>query len=202
MTACGWNRPRALGMGGRFCFFPHGKTSDKPLAIGRKVSYNKSVFFTVKQKEWSPQIMMNFTSHSAADTEAIGARFARMLRPGDIVAFRGGMGAGKTAFTRGMASVLAPDAEVASPTFALVNDYGGKVPFWHFDMFRITSADDLYSTGFFDYLEMGGIIAVEWSENIEGALPDRTIYVDIQITGEEDRVITIGSKKKGSDGER
>ena len=69
-------------------------------------------------------------------------------------------------------------------------------------MFRITSADDLYSTGFFDYLEMGGIIAVEWSENIEGALPDRTIYVDIQITGEEDRVITIGSKKKGSDGER
>lgn len=144
--------------------------------------------------------MMNFTSHSPAETEKIGAQLARMLRPGDVVAFRGGMGAGKTAFTRGMASVLSPDAEVASPTFALVNDYGGKVPFWHFDMYRITTMDDLYSTGFFDYLEMGGILAVEWSENIDAALPDGTIYVDIRITGEEERAITIGSRKGGGAG--
>ena len=136
--------------------------------------------------------MMNFTSHSAADTEAIGARFARMLRPGDIVAFRGGMGAGKTAFTRGMASVLAPDAEVASPTFALVNDYGGKVPFWHFDMFRITSADDLYSTGFFDYLDTDRVLVIEWSENIAEALPEGTVTIAIAPgEGETQRVITI-----------
>ena len=135
--------------------------------------------------------MMNFTSHSPAETEKIGAQLARMLRPGDVVAFRGGMGAGKTAFTRGMASVLSPDAEVASPTFALVNDYGGKVPFWHFDMYRISTMDDLYSTGFFDYLEMGGILAVEWSENVYDALPPETIRVDIKKTGDTDRVVTV-----------
>ena len=80
--------------------------------------------------------MMKFVLHSEAETEAIGEKFARMLHPGDVVAFTGGLGAGKTAFTRGMARTLAPDAEVSSPTFALVNDYGGKVPFWHFDMYR------------------------------------------------------------------
>ena len=99
--------------------------------------------------------MMKFESHSAAETEAVGEKFARMLRPGNVVAFLGGLGAGKTAFTRGMARTLAPDADVSSPTFALVNDYGGKIPFWHFDMYRIKTMDDLYSTGFFDYLEMG-----------------------------------------------
>ena len=87
--------------------------------------------------------MMKFVSHSEAETEAIGEKFARMLHPGDVVAFTGGLGAGKTAFTRGMARTLAPDAEVSSPTFALVNDYGGKVPFWHFDMYRICTMDDL-----------------------------------------------------------
>ena len=141
--------------------------------------------------------MMNFTSHSPAETEKIGAQLARMLRPGDVVAFRGGMGAGKTAFTRGMASVLSPDAEVASPTFALINDYGGKVPFWHFDMYRIRTMDDLYSTGFFDYLESGGILAVEWSENIAGALPDGTIYVRITADGENERTILIGNDPAG-----
>ena len=130
--------------------------------------------------------MMKFVSHSEAETEAIGEKFARMLHPGDVVAFTGGLGAGKTAFTRGMARTLAPDAEVSSPTFALVNDYGGKVPFWHFDMYRIRTMDDLYSTGFFDYLESGGILAVEWSENIAGALPDGTIYVRITADGENE----------------
>ncbi len=147
--------------------------------------------------------MMKFVSHSAAETEAVGEKFARMLRPGNVVAFLGGLGAGKTAFTRGMARTLSPDADVSSPTFALVNDYGGKVPFWHFDMYRITTMDDLYSTGFFDYLEMGGILAVEWSENITGALPEDTIYVRITPTGENDREIVIGcnaddGKEKGN----
>ena len=141
--------------------------------------------------------MMKFVSHSEAETEAIGAKFARMLHPGDVVAFTGGLGAGKTAFTRGMARTLAPDAEVSSPTFALVNDYGGKVPFWHFDMYRIRTMDDLYSTGFFDYLESGGILAVEWSENIAGALPDGTIYVRITADGENERTILIGNDPAG-----
>ena len=135
---------------------------------------------------------MKYTSHSTAETEEIGAKFARMLHPGDVVAFIGGLGAGKTAFTRGMARTLSPDADVSSPTFALVNDYGGEVPFWHFDMYRITSLDDLYSTGFFDYLEMGGILAVEWSENIPGALPEGTIYVRISPVSETEREIMIG----------
>ena len=141
--------------------------------------------------------MMKFVSHSEAETEAIGEKFARMLHPGDVVAFTGGLGAGKTAFTRGMARTLAPDAEVCSPTFALVNDYGGKVPFWHFDMYRIRTMDDLYSTGFFDYLESGGILAVEWSENIAGALPDGTIYVRITADGENERTILIGNDPAG-----
>ena len=141
--------------------------------------------------------MMKFVSHSEAETEAIGEKFARMLHPGDVVAFTGGLGAGKTAFTRGMARTLAPDAEVSSPTFALVNDYGGKVPFWHFDMYRIRTMDDLYSTGFFDYLESGGILAVEWSENIAGALPEGTIYVRITASGDESRTILIGSEPGG-----
>ncbi|HIT79339.1 MAG TPA: tRNA (adenosine(37)-N6)-threonylcarbamoyltransferase complex ATPase subunit type 1 TsaE [Candidatus Faecivivens stercorigallinarum] len=141
--------------------------------------------------------MMKFVSHSEAETEAIGEKFARMLHPGDVVAFTGGLGAGKTAFTRGMARTLAPDAEVSSPTFALVNDYGGKVPFWHFDMYRIRTMDDLYSTGFFDYLESGGILAVEWSENIAGALPDGTIYVRITADGENERTILIGNDPAG-----
>ena len=141
--------------------------------------------------------MMKFVSHSEAETEAIGEKFARMLHPGDVVAFTGGLGAGKTAFTRGMARTLAPDAEVSSPTFALVNDYGGKVPVWHFDMYRIRTMDDLYSTGFFDYLESGGILAVEWSENIAGALPDGTIYVRITADGENERTILIGNDPAG-----
>ena len=141
--------------------------------------------------------MMKFVSHSEAETEAIGEKFARMLHPGDVVAFTGGLGAGKTAFTRGMARTLAPDAEVSSPTFALVNDYGGKVPFWHYDMYRIRTMDDLYSTGFFDYLESGGILAVEWSENIAGALPDGTIYVRITADGENERTILIGNEPAG-----
>ena len=141
--------------------------------------------------------MMKFVSHSEAETEAIGEKFARMLHPGDVVAFTGGLGAGKTAFTRGMARTLAPDADVSSPTFALVNDYGGKVTFWHFDMYRIRTMDDLYSTGFFDYLESGGILAVEWSENIAGALPDGTIYVRITADGENERTILIGNDPAG-----
>ena len=120
-----------------------------------------------------------------------GEALAKLLRGGDLVAYRGGMGAGKTTFTVGVARGLGLDAWVSSPTFALVNEYEGKtVRLCHFDMFRITSQDDLYSTGFFDYLDSGAIVAVEWSENIAASLPQPHITVDIAIDGDS-RTITI-----------
>ena len=138
---------------------------------------------------------MEFLSHSPAETEALGARLAAALRPGDIVAFLGGLGAGKTAFVRGIASQLAPDAEVSSPTFALVNEYSGRLTIQHFDIYRITTMDDLYSSGFFDYLESGCLLAVEWSENIAGALPENTLFVRIRSLGGDGRDITFEGKE-------
>ena len=115
--------------------------------------------------------MQRFTTASPAETEALGERLGRALRGGEVLAYRGGLGMGKTCFTRGLARGLGIDpAEVSSPTFALVNEYrGGRLPLFHFDMYRVESFDGLYSTGFFDYLDLGGVLAVEWSENIDGA---------------------------------
>ena len=102
--------------------------------------------------------MQQFFTHSPEQTEQVAAEFARCLRPGDVVAFTGGMGMGKTCFVRGLASVLCPQSGVSSPTFSLVNEYGGDTPLYHFDMYRVTSLDDLYSTGFFDYLGTDAIL--------------------------------------------
>lgn len=104
---------------------------------------------------------------------------------------KGDLGAGKTAFVRGMAKYLCPKARVQSPTYTIVNSYGGKIPLYHFDMYRIDGEESLYSTGFFDYLDAGGICAVEWSEKIEDFLPDDCYTVTIEKTGEETREITI-----------
>lgn len=134
---------------------------------------------------------MQWNTHSAAETEAAGAALARTLGPGTVVAMFGGLGMGKTAFVRGMAAGLGLNAEVSSPTFALVHEYGGNPPLVHFDMYRIGGWDDLYSTGFFDYLDQGAILAVEWSENIEAALPDDAVRVAFRRTGDCDRVITV-----------
>ena len=136
--------------------------------------------------------MLRFNSHSVCDTEAIAEKLGRVLKSGDVVAYFGGLGMGKTAFTRGLAKGMGITADVSSPTFAIVNDYGGNPPLVHFDMYKVESWDDLYSSGFFDYLDMGAVLAVEWSENIENALPENTIRVTIQ-QGEspEDRIITI-----------
>ena len=134
---------------------------------------------------------MNFQTHSAADTEALAAAFAKTLKPGDVIAYRGDLGAGKTAFTRGLARGLEVDGEVSSPTFALVHEYPGNPPLIHFDMYRVTTFDDLYTTGFFDYLDGNNILVIEWSENIEAALPEETITVSLEVTGENDRSITI-----------
>ena len=119
------------------------------------------------------------------------ADLAHRLKSGDVLAFRGGLGAGKTAFVRGLARGLGWEGEVSSPTFALVHEYAATPPLYHFDMYRIHTFDDLYSTGFFDYLDAGGILAVEWSENIADALPPETITVTIEPTGDESRKITV-----------
>lgn len=128
-------------------------------------------------------------THSVEETEAFGAALASTLRGGTVLALFGGMGMGKTAFVRGIARGLGLHAPVSSPTFALVHEYGGTPPLVHFDMYRVTSWDDLYSTGFFDYLEAGAILVVEWSENIENALPPEAIRLYFSAPDELTRCI-------------
>lgn len=134
---------------------------------------------------------MTIETNSPEETIAAGERLASLLRPGDLLAYRGGMGVGKTTLTIGLARGLGLDAWVSSPTFALVHEYEGKIPLCHFDMFRITTPQDLYSTGFFDYLDRGGILAVEWSENIAASLPQPHITVELTDAGDDRRIITI-----------
>ena len=136
-------------------------------------------------------IILKKTSVSAEETEKIGFEFAKTLSRGDCLAMKGDLGAGKTAFVRGMAKYLCPKVRVQSPTYTIVNSYGGKIPLYHFDMYRIDGEESLYSTGFFDYLDAGGICAVEWSEKIEDFLPDDRYTVTIEKTGEETREITV-----------
>ena len=119
--------------------------------------------------------MSLYISNSVQMTDSYGEMLAKELCAGTVVAMFGGMGMGKTQLVRGIARGLGLDAEVSSPTFALVHDYGGNPPLVHFDMYRISGWEDLYSTGFFDYLESGAILVVEWSENIENALPQNAI---------------------------
>lgn len=141
--------------------------------------------------------METFISDSPAKTEKFAEELVSALSAGTVIAFRGGLGMGKTCFTRGLAKGLGFEGDVTSPTFALINEYlGGKLPLYHFDMYRISTWDELYSTGFFDYIEQGGVIAAEWSENIENALPEDTIYVEIDALGENERKITVYSKKE------
>lgn len=135
--------------------------------------------------------MTEYVSHSPAETEKIAGELAHRLKGGDVLAFQGGLGAGKTTFVRGLALGLGFDGEVSSPTFALVHEYDAKPPLYHFDLYRIHTFDDLYSTGFFDYLDAGGILAVEWSENVEGALPEETIFVSFETLGDEERRIRL-----------
>lgn len=136
--------------------------------------------------------MLSFVSSSVSDTEAIAEKLGKSVKAGSVIAYFGGLGMGKTAFTRGLARGMGITADVASPTFAIVNDYGGNPPLVHFDMYKVESWDDLYSSGFFDYLDMGAVLAVEWSENIENALPDDAVRVTIrQGTNENERIITV-----------
>ena len=129
---------------------------------------------------------MEHLTHSAAETEALGCRLGCALAPGTVIAYRGGLGMGKTAFTRGLARGLGCAGRVTSPTFTIVNEYDGATPLFHFDMYRLGSSDELFDIGWEDYLTRGGVCAVEGSE------PADTLWVDIaRGTGESDRIITI-----------
>ena len=136
---------------------------------------------------------MEYITHSPAETEELGCRLGRTLHPGAVVAYFGGLGMGKTAFTRGLARGLGCRGRVTSPTFTIVNEYeGGTLPLFHFDMYRLRDADDLFDIGWEDFLRRGGVCAVEWSETIQEALEPDTIYVDIRRGAETNqRILTI-----------
>lgn len=141
---------------------------------------------------------MRYQSNSPADTEAFGERLAKCLRPGDVVAFTGALGMGKTALTRGLARGLGCRGRVTSPTFTIVNEYDGELPLFHFDLYRLENADELYGVGWDDYLARGGVCAVEWSERAAGALPEGAITVDIARGASDDsRVITVTGAEVG-----
>lgn len=134
---------------------------------------------------------MEFITHSPEETEAVGAALAKILPAGTVIAYEGDLGAGKTAFTRGLARGLGYREPVTSPTYTIVNEYlGGRLPLFHFDMYRLASAEDLWDIGWEDYLERGGICAVEWSENVREALED-PVTVRIEKLGEDSRRITM-----------
>ena len=130
-------------------------------------------------------------THSRLETENFAAEFAKTVNPGTVIAFEGDLGAGKTCFTSGFAKGMGYLGEVNSPTFAIVNEYlGGRLNIYHFDMYRVEGWDDLYTTGYFEYLEMGGVLMIEWSENIASALPEDTVKVTIETLSENERRIT------------
>ena len=136
-------------------------------------------------------IALRYVTHGPEETEALGMRLAERLAPGDVIAYYGDLGAGKTAFTRGLAKGLGITESVTSPTYTIVNEYlSGKMPLFHFDMYRLGSSEELFDIGWEDYLVRGGICAVEWSENVEDAL-EGAINITIEKTGEETRRITI-----------
>ena len=142
---------------------------------------------------------MEFLTNSPEETEAVGKRLGEILKPGVVIAYQGDLGAGKTAFTRGVALGLGAKEQVTSPTYTIVNEYlSGKYPLFHFDMYRLSSSDDLFDIGWEDYLDRGGICAVEWSENVADAM-ENAIVVTIEKLGEDTRRITIEGGEKLAD---
>ena len=138
---------------------------------------------------------MIYHTNSPEETEAIGQQLAARLQPGTVIAFEGDLGAGKTAFTRGLARGLGATDRVTSPTYTIVNEYlGGRLPLFHFDMYRLHSSDDLFDIGWEDYLERGGICAVEWSENVRDAM-EGALIIRIEKTGDTSRTITLEGGK-------
>ena len=142
---------------------------------------------------------MEYITGSPEETEAVGAALGRVLTPGSVVAYRGDLGAGKTAFTRGLARGLGCTDTVTSPTYTIVNEYlSGRIPLFHFDMYRLRSSDDLWDIGWEDYLERGSVCAVEWSENVADAM-ENAVTVNLEKLGENTRRITIEGGEKFAD---
>jgi len=135
---------------------------------------------------------MVYFSKNEAETEEVGAAFGASVPNGTVVALYGDLGAGKTAFVRGMARGMGIDARVSSPTFTIVNEYLGERELYHFDMYRLGSSEELFDIGWEDYLGRGGVCAVEWSENVSDAFEGDEITVSIEKTGDSERKITIG----------
>ena len=134
---------------------------------------------------------MEYTTNAPEETEALGEKLGKLLRPGTVLAYLGDLGAGKTAFTRGLARGLGCRETVTSPTYTIVNEYlGGRLPLFHFDMYRLTSSDDLWDIGWEDYLDRQGVCAVEWSENVPEAMTG-ALTVRIEKLGDTVRRITI-----------
>ena len=134
---------------------------------------------------------MEFITHSPEETEHVGAALGRVIPTGTVIAYEGDLGAGKTAFTRGLSRGLGCAEQVTSPTYTIVNEYlSGRCPLFHFDMYRLRSADDLWDIGWEDYLDRNGVCAVEWRENVREALEDPVI-VRIEKLGDETRRITL-----------
>ena len=134
---------------------------------------------------------MEYITNSPEETEALGQKLGAVLKPGALIAYRGDLGARKTAFTRGLARGLGSAMSVTSPTYTIVNEYtDGRLPLFHFDMYRLSSSDELWDIGWEDYLERGGVCAVEWSENVADALED-AIWITLEKLGDETRRITI-----------
>lgn len=143
---------------------------------------------------------MEIVSKSPEETLKIALNFAASLKTGDVVAFKGGLGAGKTTFIKGIAKGLGYDGLVNSPTYSLVNVYPSKtIPLVHFDFYRMSSEDDLITSGFFDYLEDSVVVAVEWSENLTEYLPQNCIFVEIKIVSPTQRKIIINETRNDDD---
>ena len=142
---------------------------------------------------------MEFITHAPDETEAVGCALGKVLTPGTVLAYEGDLGAGKTAFTRGLARGLGCTEQVTSPTYTIVNEYlSGRLPLFHFDMYRLRSAEDLWDIGWDDYLERGGVCAVEWSENVQDAM-EGAVRVRIEKLGEDSRRILIQGGGKLAD---
>lgn len=143
---------------------------------------------------------MKFLTHSEQETEQMGEQLAKQLKPGTVIAYEGDLGAGKTAFTRGLARGLGITERVTSPTYTIVNEYPGKIPLFHFDMYRLSSSEELFDIGWEDYLERGGILAVEWSERVADAM-ENPLRISIRRNPEEEngRIITLEGGEQFAD---
>ena len=142
----------------------------------------------------------SYRTNSLEETIRLGEKIGALLKGGDVIAYSGGLGAGKTTITRGISTGLGLGDEVTSPTFSLVNEYvGNSLTLYHFDMYRITSPDDLETTGFYDYMDGESVLAIEWSENIESELPKSAIRIEIARLDENTREITIDGDERFAD---